>query len=75
MLCISQFIKEYFDAIIFIGRAKSYYDKNGIHCMNSNDIFPQYIPNQYLEILTNSMIENKHSMHLIAQEFKNKLLR
>ena len=45
-------LKEYFDAIIYSGRDKSFYDENGLDYLNQDDVVPKFALKEYLEKLT-----------------------
>ena len=59
--------KEYFDAIVFSGRGKDYYDENNLDYMNPNDVKPNYSVDDYLEtMLQNRVIDEQE--YLVLKE-------
>ena len=68
-------IKEYFDAIIFSGRDKTYYDKLGLDYTNPDDVIPEYTPEEYLQTLItncvskNRSIQNRHNSNKKVEDF------
>ena len=64
-------IKEYFDAIVFSGRDKEYYDEHGLDYMNPDDIVPEYTAKDYIEMIIDRRLTKGKDMSAIANEIIN----
>lgn len=66
----SEVLKEYFDAIIYSGRDKSFYDENGLDYLNQYDVIPKFTLKEYLQ----KLIENRAACSKTINETVDEIL-
>ena len=64
-------IKEYFDAVVYSGRDKSYYEEHNLNFMNPDDVIPNYTAQDYMQMLINNRGISGKSIHEVADEIIN----
>ena len=61
-------IKEYFDAIVFSGRDKEFYEQHRLRYLDDNDIVPKFSAVDYLQMLIENRVCYKKTIKDIATE-------
>ena len=61
-------IKEYFDAIVFSGRDKKFYEQHRLNYLDDDDIVPKFSAEDYLQMLIENRVCYKKTIKDIATE-------